>query len=145
EDVRHVIGRIGTDADAESGIVLPNLHIGNEPDRKRIVAGPLERLALCNERVVVSARAADRPRRALRLGGGAAHTGTGKARRRGKAETLGNERPTVMTDALHGKMLPLPSLDEPTTPPHRCCNAPGSRSVQLGTPSSVSATRRQPK
>ena len=69
EDVRNVIRGIGADADAEGGVVLPDLHIRREPDRKRVVARPLEGLALGDERVVVALRAADRPRRGLRLGG----------------------------------------------------------------------------
>src|SRR5262249_49850553 len=107
EDVGHVIGGIGSDADAEGGIVLPNLHIGREPDCERVVARPFECLALGDERVVVALRAADRPRRALRLGGGGPQTESGKARGPGKAETRGDEPPTVMTDALHGDVLPF--------------------------------------
>ena len=67
EDVRNIIRGIGADADAEGGVVLPDLHIRREPDRKRVVARPLEGLALGDERVVVALRAADRPRRGLRL------------------------------------------------------------------------------
>jgi hypothetical protein len=81
--------------------------LGREPDRQRVVARPLEGLALGDERVVVALRPADRPRRALRLGGGGPHTESGKARGPGKAETRGDELPTVMTDALHGDVLPF--------------------------------------
>src|SRR5262249_22284067 len=106
EDVRHVIGGVGGDADPEGGVVLPDLHIGRVPGRKRVVAGPLEGLALGDERVVVALRAADRPRRALRLGRGAPRTENGKARSPSEAETLRDKLPAVMTDALHGDMLP---------------------------------------
>src|SRR5262249_26659681 len=107
EDVGHVIGGIGGDADAKGGVVLPDLHIGREPDRKRVVAGPLEYLALGDERVVVALRAADRSRRGLRLGGGGPQAESGQARGPGKAETRGDELPAVMTDVLHGEVLPF--------------------------------------
>src|SRR5262249_54134312 len=80
---------------------------GREPDRKRVVAGPLEYLALGDERVVVALRAADRSRRGLRLGGGGPQTESGKARGPGKAETRGDELPAAMTDGLHGEVLPF--------------------------------------
>jgi hypothetical protein len=44
----------GADPHAEGGVVLPDLHIGREPDGKRIVAGPLERFALGDEGIVVT-------------------------------------------------------------------------------------------
>ena len=59
----------GVSLKLEGGVALPDLHIRREPDRKRVVARPLEGLALGDERVVVGLRAADRPGRGLRLGG----------------------------------------------------------------------------
>ena len=53
-DVGHIIGGIGRDADAEGGIVVPDFHIGGEPDRQCVIAGPLEWLALGDEGVIVA-------------------------------------------------------------------------------------------
>src|SRR5436190_20123346 len=38
--IPYLIRGIGGDADAEGGIVLPDLHVGREPDRKHVVARP---------------------------------------------------------------------------------------------------------
>ena len=79
---------------------MPDFHIWREPDRERIVARPLERLALGDEQVVIALRPADRPRRRLGLGG--------QSRKRGgpdsaeKAEAPLNELTTVVLHLAHG-------------------------------------------
>ena len=86
---------------------MPHLHIGGEPDCERVVARPLERLAFGDKGIVVALRTADRRGRGLRLSGGGAQAKGGKARASGEAEALRNKFPTVMTNALHGDVLPF--------------------------------------
>src|SRR5262245_31222884 len=99
-----VIGGIGGDADAEGGVVVPHLHVGYEPDRERIVAGPFERLALGDEGILVALRPADRLRRRLGLRG-EARGRQRKPDRAGGAEAVGKKLPTVVTDGTHGNVL----------------------------------------
>ena len=43
DDVGHAIGGIGRDAGSGRRIVVPDLHVGRDPDRERLVVGPGER------------------------------------------------------------------------------------------------------
>jgi hypothetical protein len=105
EDVGHMVGGIGRNADPESRVVLPDLHIGREPDRNCVVAGPFERLALGDETVVIALRPPDRPRRRLGPGDAGHQRGCQQAHRPGEAQALRNEFSTVMTIVSHGAAL----------------------------------------
>src|SRR5216684_4118472 len=102
-----MVGGIVRDADPGGGVVLPNLHVGGEPDRERVVAGPLERFALGDEGVVVALRPADRPWRRLRRGDAGRQGGRQQAGRTGQTQACRNEFPTVPTILSHGAALRL--------------------------------------
>ena len=63
DDVGHAIGRIGRDAGPDGGIVVPDLHVGRDPDRERLVVGPRLWLALEDEGILVAIGAAHRTER----------------------------------------------------------------------------------
>ena len=67
DNVGHMVRGIGRNAGADGRVVVPDLDIRDEPDGKRFVARPFERLSLEDERIVVALRPADRLRRGLRL------------------------------------------------------------------------------
>src|SRR5215467_6380729 len=100
-----MVGGIGRNADPDGGVVVPDFHVGCEPHRKRVVAGPFERLTLSDEAVVIALRPADRPRRRLGPGDAGRQCGRQQARRPSKAQALRNEFPTVMTLMSHGAAL----------------------------------------
>ena len=98
DDVRHAVRRIGRHAGADRRIVVPDLHVGRDPDGERLVAGPGERLALVDEGVLVAIGSPHRPER---LSPGNRGQGGGQqARASGEGETPGDEIPAIV--ALHG-------------------------------------------
>ena len=105
-DVGQVIGGIGRDADAEGGIVVPDFHIGGEPDRQCVVAGPLEWLALGDEGVLIAFRPAYRLRRRLRVRRRGRQAQRHDAGASGEAEAVAEKRTTVAVDLCHGDVLP---------------------------------------
>ena len=54
DDVGHAVRGIGRHAAADWRIVVPNLHVGRDPDREGLIVRPGERLALMDDRVLVS-------------------------------------------------------------------------------------------
>ena len=59
----------GVRLELEGGVVLPTSTLGANQTASVLLPGHLKGFALGDERVVVALRAADRPRRGLRLGG----------------------------------------------------------------------------
>src|SRR2546423_1247994 len=60
DDVQRGVSGIGRNSGAKRRVVVPDLHVGRDPHRQRLVAGPGERLALGDEGIVVTVRPAHR-------------------------------------------------------------------------------------
>lgn len=89
---------------------MPDFHIGGEPDRQGVIAGPLEGLALGDEGVVVAFRPTYRLRLRLRVRLRARQTQRNDAGASGEAEAVREERPSVPVDLWHGDALPAQSF-----------------------------------
>src|SRR5262249_18338917 len=105
-----VIGRVRSDADPERGIILPDLHVRREPHRQRVVAGPLEGLALGDEGIVVAFRPAYRLWRRLAARRRHRQAEGGNAGPGGEADPVGEECTTVVIDLCHGNVLPAANV-----------------------------------
>ncbi len=56
DHVRDDVSQVRRHRDAHRRIVIPDLHVGGDPDRERLVIRPGERLPLGNERILVAIR-----------------------------------------------------------------------------------------
>src|SRR6516164_275575 len=113
DDVRHDVAAVRRNTDPHGGIIVPNLHIGGDPDRKRLVARPRIRLSFENKRVLVAIRPAHRLAYDLGTGSDRRQAGGEDTCCPGKEETLHDEIPALVAcahdAALRSRAMTAPS------------------------------------
>src|SRR5262245_55193249 len=114
DDVRHDVAAVRRNTDPHGGIIIPNLHIGGDPDRKRLVARPRIRLSLENKRVLVAIRPAHRLAHDLGTGSDRRQAGGEDTCCPGEEETLLDEIPALVAcphdAALRSLAMTAPGL-----------------------------------
>src|SRR5215472_1661945 len=115
------------------GIIIPNLHIGGDIDRKRLVAGPRIRLSFENKRVLVAIRPAHRLAHGLGTGSDRRQAGSEDSCCPGEEETVLDEIPALVACA-HDAALRSRAMTAPSLPPSRSlppCRLDTSASADL--------------